>query len=197
MMMVNRSKPSSETGQRVLNEGQDLSDKTGKRTFLKGKEDINQDVDQETQLVKIENEGTLEGKVNMKKVRDIRRAIRRRYASRKNPAKIFSAWDQKKKGLVDLDDVISMITKLGININKDEARVLLISADGNGDNCLDLEEFHEMIFTNNEALNVDLSKLPVDSNDEVAKSMMANLTETIKVKKEQRENSLLKLFVQK
>ena len=80
----------------MLGENFEHPNQKGKRKNLMNKEEINQDCDQETQLVKIENKGTLEGKVNLIKVRDIRRALRRRYASRKNPAKIFSAWDQKK-----------------------------------------------------------------------------------------------------
>ena len=77
--------------------------------------------------------------------------------------------------MVDLDDVMSMVKKLGININKEEARVLLLSADVNADNVLDLEEFHELIFSNNEALNIDLSRVPVSSDDSSAKNLMANL----------------------
>ena len=96
-----------------------------------------------------------------------------------------------------MDDVMSMVKKLGININKEEARVLLLSADVNADNVLDLEEFHELIFSNNEALNIDLSRVPVSSDDSSAKNLMANLQETIKAKKEQRENEKLQLFVQK
>ena len=47
--------------------------------------DINKDVDQETQLVNIENKSTLQGRVNLLKVRDIWRALWRRYATWKNP----------------------------------------------------------------------------------------------------------------
>ena len=50
---------------------------------------------QETQLVRLDNKQTLQGRVDLKKVRDIRRAIRRRYATRKNVNKLFNAWDQK------------------------------------------------------------------------------------------------------
>lgn len=91
--------------------------------------DINKDVDQETQLVNIENKHTLQGRVNLLKVRDIWWALRRRYATRKNPQKIFQTWDEKKKGVIDSDDIVRMINKLGININHDEAMVLLYSAD--------------------------------------------------------------------
>lgn len=40
--------------------------------------------------------------------------------------------------MIDTDDIVRMITKLGININHDEALVLLHSADQNGDGGLDL-----------------------------------------------------------
>ena len=51
---------------------------------LKNKEDINAEAEQETQLVRMKNTVTLEDKVDIAKVKDIRRALRRRYASRSN-----------------------------------------------------------------------------------------------------------------
>ncbi len=167
------------------------------REALKKKVDINAEVDQETQLVKIENKNTLEGKVNLLKVRDIRRAIRRRYATRKNPQKIFQQWDFKKQGMVDSEDLMHMIQKLGININKDEAHVLLVTADENQDGGLDLKEFHELIYSNNEALNVDLSKIPIGASDETAKNLMKNLGESITKRREETAQEQLKMFVQK
>jgi hypothetical protein len=53
-----------------------------------------------------------------------------------------------------------MVTTLGIKINEDEARVLLASADSNGDNLLAVDEFIELIFSRNDAINIDLSKIP-------------------------------------
>lgn len=44
---------------------------------------------------------TLEGKVDMRHVEDIRRVLRRKYASRTNLHKIFSQWDRAKKGGID------------------------------------------------------------------------------------------------
>ena len=167
------------------------------RDKLKKKTDINAEVDQETQLVKIENKNTLQGKVNLLKVRDIRRAIRRRYATRKHPQKIFAQWDHKKQGMIDSDDIVRMITKLGININKDEAHVLLLSADENKDGGLDLKEFHEMIYSNNEALNVDLGKIPVGASDDTTKKLMANMSDQIKARRNEAAEQQLKMFVQK
>lgn len=52
-----------------------------------------------------------------------------------------------------------MVKKLGLNINLDEARVLVASADEDLSGDLSLDEFMQLIFNDNEALNVDLSKL--------------------------------------
>ena len=60
---------------------------------VKKKMDVHAEAEQETQLVKLKNTETLEGKINLSKVKDIRRALRRRYATRTNFQKIFSHWD--------------------------------------------------------------------------------------------------------
>jgi hypothetical protein len=52
--------------------------------LTKNKEDIHAEADQETQLVRVKNTVTLDGKVDIVKVKDIRRALRRRYATRTN-----------------------------------------------------------------------------------------------------------------
>jgi hypothetical protein len=44
---------------------------------------------------------TLEDKIDLKHVSDIRRALRRKYASRSNLHKIFNQWDRLKKGSID------------------------------------------------------------------------------------------------
>ena len=58
-------------------------------SLTKNKEDIHAEADQETQLVRMRNTVTLDGKVDLVKVKDIRRALRRRYATRTNFQKIF------------------------------------------------------------------------------------------------------------
>ena len=57
--------------------------------------------------------------------------------------------------------MFNMVQRMGININVDEARVLVASANADPENgvTLNLEEFIEMIFTDNERLNVDLKKI--------------------------------------
>lgn len=117
-------------------------------------------------MVGLENKNTLEGKVDIEKVRDIRRAIRRRYANRKNFQKIFNLWDEDSNGAVSVKNLYNMIHRLGININIDEARVLLASADMDGSNDLGLDEFLDLIFNDKDALNVNLKALPALTEDE-------------------------------
>lgn len=75
------------------------------------------------------NEDTLEGKVDLEKVRDLRKAIRRRYANRKNFQKIFNAWDIDSTGQISTKNTYDMVKKMGVNANIDECRVLIASAD--------------------------------------------------------------------
>jgi len=131
----------------------------GSKPFtLKG--EVNAKAIIETQLVpqKFPTE-TMAGKVNLEKVRDIRRALRRRYATRRNIAKIFQSWDRGKKGHVSIDDCMQMINNMGHKINFNEARVLLASADADQDNKLKLDEFLGMIYSNSDRLDMDIEKI--------------------------------------
>lgn len=96
-------------------------------------------------------------------MKDIRRALRRRYASRSNFQKIFNSWDVQNKGHIEAADIHRMMNQMGLKVNIDEAQVLLISADSNQDSMLSLNEFIDLIFSTNDALNVDLTQLPLSS----------------------------------
>jgi Ca2+-binding EF-hand superfamily protein len=69
--------------------------------------------------------GTLENKISMLKVKDARKAIRRRYASRTNAEKIFSQYDLDNKGFVTANDLHYQATKMGLGMSLDEAQVLI------------------------------------------------------------------------
>jgi Ca2+-binding EF-hand superfamily protein len=88
---------------------------------LKRKEDLHAEAEQETQLVRMKNSETLEGKVDLAKVKDIRRALRRRYATRTNFQKIFSQWDNESKGHIEVKDIHRMMNNMGLKVNLDEA----------------------------------------------------------------------------
>lgn len=49
---------------------------------------------------------------------------------------------------------------MGININFDEARVLIASSDNDKSGDLSLNEFMDLIFDGSDTLNVNLKELP-------------------------------------
>ena len=125
-----------------------------KAKTLKNKEAI-----QETQLVKIEAKETLDNKIDLKKIQEIRLALRRRYANRTDFRKIFKEWDLNAVGEITLYSAHDMINRLSVPINYNETRALIASSNTRGTESLNLEEFIHLIFSDNEALKVDLNKL--------------------------------------
>lgn len=65
----------------------------------------------------------------------------------------------ESKGHIDVGDIHHMMNKMGIKVNMDEASVLLVSADQDNNNVLNMNEFMDLIFSQNDALNVDLGKI--------------------------------------
>lgn len=111
-----------------------------------------------------QHESTLEGLVDLAKVADIRRTIRKRYANRSNPRSVFKQWDRDSLGVVRPEDVQHMVSKLGIAINQEEARVLVASADLSGSGVLTSHQFLHLVFDDSEQLNVNLSSLKAESS---------------------------------
>jgi len=116
---------------------------------------------QETQLVGYDKYSvdTIKGNVNLEKVREARRILRRKYANRKNLQKIYAAWDEDSTGTISLENMFKMSNNLGLNLNVDEARVLLASANKSGTGELALDEFLDLIYNKDDMLNVDLNNL--------------------------------------
>ena len=135
-------------------EKKELIHKIEKEKDLKNKE-----ATQETQLVKINAKQTLDNKIDLKKVQEIRLALRRRYANRTDIRKIFKEWDLNAVGEITLYSAHDMINRLNIPINYNETRALIASSNTRGTESLNLEEFMHLIFSDNEALKVDLNKL--------------------------------------
>jgi len=57
-------------------------------------------------------------------VRDIRKALRRKYASRSNIDRIFSQWDKSNQGVVTAEDLCAGLNKIGIRASLEEAMAL-------------------------------------------------------------------------
>ena len=119
----------------------------------------NKEATQETQLVKINVKETLDNKIDLKKVQEVRLALRRRYANRTDFRKIFKEWDLNAIGEITVYSAHDMINRLNIPINYNETRALIASSNTRGTETLILEEFMHLIFSDNEALKVDLKKL--------------------------------------
>jgi len=142
----------------------DIKDPTiEKKEFLlkieKEKAIKNKEATQETQLVKINVKETLDNKIDLKKVQEVRLALRRRYANRTDFRKIFKEWDLNAIGEITVYSAHDMINRLNIPINYNETRALIASSNTRGTETLNLEEFMHLIFSDNEALKVDLKKL--------------------------------------
>ena len=135
-------------------EKKELMQKIEKEKALKNKEATH-----ETQLVKINAKETLDNKIDLKKVQEIRLALRRRYANRTDFRKIFKEWDLNAIGEITVYSAHDMINRLNIPINYNETRALIASSNKRGTETLNLEEFMHLIFSDNEALKVDLDKL--------------------------------------
>ena len=61
---------------------------------------------------------------------------------------------------------MEMVNKLGIRINKNEAHVLLKSADIDGDGVLNIEEFIGLIHSDNDGFDIDLRTM-TEAHDEI------------------------------
>ena len=138
-----------------ITEKKELIQKIEKEKALKNKEAIH-----ETQIVKINAKETLDNKIDLKKVQEIRLALRRRYANRTDirKIKIFKEWDLNAIGEITVYSAHDMINRLSIPINYNETRALIASSNTRGTETLNLEEFMHLIFSDNEALKVDLDK---------------------------------------
>ena len=136
-----------------ITEKKELIQKIEKEKVLKNKEAIH-----ETQIVKINAKETLDNKIDLKKVQEIRLALRRRYANRTDIRKIFKEWDLNAIGEITVYSAHDMINRLSIPINYNETRALIASSNTRGTETLNLEEFMHLIFSDNEALKVDLDK---------------------------------------
>lgn len=95
----------------------------------------------------------------MNKLKEIRLALRRRYAPRTNYRKIFKEWDTGNLGEISVYDAHNMINKLSIPINIDETRALVSSSNTRGTESLDMQEFMHLIFNDNEELNLKVKNI--------------------------------------
>ena len=116
----------------------------------KDKKKINKNVIQETQLVKLNTNHTMDNIINIKKIKEIRQFLRRRYGNRKNINKIFQQWAKTFPNKITVYDAYKMLNSLYIPINYNEARTFIASGSNFGNEYINLEEFSNLIFNDDE-----------------------------------------------
>ena len=110
---------------------------------------------------------TLEESVDLAQIRDIRRALRRKYASRSNIERIFAQWDSDGKGSITAQDICQGLSKLGIRTNLEEALALQASVKLDGAaGDLNFNEFQQLLFSSDDRMNVDLKSIVAPTEDE-------------------------------
>ena len=119
----------------------------------KDKKRINKNVIQETQLVRMNIPHTMDNIINIKKIQEIRQALRRRYGNRRNINKIFQQWARTFPNKITVYDAYKMINSLCIPINYNETKAFIASGSDFGNEYLNLEEFSNLIFNENEKFN--------------------------------------------
>ena len=99
---------------------------------------------------------------------DIRRALRRKYASRTNLHRIFTQWDRGTKGGISIQDLYHGLNKIGITTSLDLATALHSCAtQQDNDPNLSLQEFSDLLFNNEETFTANLNSIPAtDKNEE-------------------------------
>lgn len=90
-----------------------------------------------------------------------------------------------------------MLDKMGLKVNQDEAKMMLVAIDENGDQKVSLNEFLDLVFKHNDGLsNLDLSKMSsVQGADEL--TIMEDIKRKVELAKKQRPLNQWKLFLQK
>jgi Ca2+-binding EF-hand superfamily protein len=122
------------------------------------KDHLNKEGDYDTKINRINAVKTLEHRVNLDKIQEVRQCLRRRYASRNNTRKIFKEWDKQNSGHITIYDAYKMINKLSIPINIDETRALISSSNTRKTENLNMEEFMHLIYNDNDELTLRLKE---------------------------------------
>ena len=128
-----------------------------KEKIIKNKLKENSTAKQETQLIKINSYNNMESTVNLKKIEEIRNAMRRKYGNRQNLNKVYKLWAKTNNKTITIKDAYDMINSLFVPINSNEAKVFIASASNFGNEYLNYEEFSNLIH--------DPSEMNFDNNN--------------------------------
>ena len=102
---------------------------------------------------------TFRENVNFEKIQEATKVIRKKYANKKDLTKIYQTWNENSQGEISIDNIYNMSKKLGINLNYDEARVLLATANKNESETLGYTGFVNLLYGKDDKQTVDLNSL--------------------------------------
>ena len=102
--------------------------------------------------------------INIKKIKEVRQALRRRYGKRKNINKIFQQWAKTFPNKITVYVAYKTINSLSIPINYNKAKAFIASGSNFGNEYLNIEEFSNLIFSENEMFGGGSYKI---SNEEI------------------------------
>ena len=164
----------------------------------KDKKRINKNVIQETQLIRMNIPHTMDNIINIKKIKEVRQALRRRYGNRRNINKIFQQWARTFPNKITVYDAYKMINSLYIPINYNETKAFIASGSNFGNEYLNIEEFSNLIFSESENFDIGPYKISSEKNcfDEKEESNLINkITENNKDIKDEKNIAILKDFI--
>ena len=164
----------------------------------KDKKRINKNVIQETQLIRMNIPHTMDNIINIKKIKEVRQALRRRYGNRRNINKIFQQWARTFPNKITVYDAYKMINSLYIPINYNETKAFIASGSNFGNEYLNIEEFSNLIFSESEKFDIGPYKISGEQNffDEKEESNLKNkIAENNKDIIDQKNIAVLKDFI--
>jgi len=120
------------------------------------------------------NARTLKANVDIEKIQEAKRAIRKKYLNKKDLNKIYQTWNENTQGEISVDNIYHLTQKLGLNLNYDEARVLVATANKNNSDTLGHTGFLNLLQGKNDTSTIDFNALAANlGNDYLTKREQA------------------------
>ena len=106
-----------------------------------------------------------EGDVDMNKLKRIRMMLRDKYSNKHNYRRIFKEWTSPGENEIRLENCEKIINNFGIPINQNETRALIASSNLRNSDTLNMEEFMNLIFYDNNMLDMNLNNFQYKDNN--------------------------------
>jgi len=141
----------------------------------KSQKEIESTKRQERSIVQnILDAGSLKANVDIEKIKEAKSAIRKKYLNKKDLNKIYQTWNENGEGEISVDNIYHLTKKLGLNLNYDEARVLVATANKNNSDTLGHTGFLNLLQGKDDSSTIDFNTLAANlGNDYLTKREQA------------------------